>query len=760
MFARVVIDMKNEHINDYYDYLIPNNLEEFVKIGTRVLVSFGFQDLLGYVIELSESSKYENNIKSIKAVLDFEQELTIEQVELAKYLSNKYYVSMVSVLDLMIPSFLKGQKRSYLVVKDYDKLHPILHMLFEGKNRVFVDNKIINNYSLVRKEIEKGNVTLDYDLYTYGKGKKQKLYSVNKDVIFKNEKRNKIIRYVSSHPEATEEMIYSNVDCSEYLIKQLVKEDYLSFKEVTKFEDINEPKFINNYHQFTFDQSQTLERYKNGRNKNYLLYSNDENFKINFYLKIIEENMNRGLPTVFIAPTIFIAEELTIFFKKMLDGFNIVTLNSKNSKNDNYNAFMNVKYNKFDILVSTISGIFLPFKRIGTIVVIDEDNSYYLNENYPYYDAIDVCNYRAKYHEAKLVLTSAAPSIENYYKLEYGEFDLLHSGSMVIGNVDIVDMKTSIMSGSDAIISTSLYNKMKEVLNNNKQVILYANNKAYSNIIKCRQCGTILKCPSCGIPLSLHKEKKVAKCNYCDHKVYDYEVCNKCGSNNINTFGFGLEKIKEVLSNLFPNKSILQIDSDNLKTVEEYEDAILQIEDGVVDIIIGTNILHKKINNSNIGLTAILSADRMLNSNDYRANEFTYGNIANLISCENLIIQTYYPNNNVIKYASVGNYDSFYEEEIIKRKQFGYFPFFEVNKISITGDFQEIYHFANYFKKVFSRVVEGSILGPVYDYRVKGVKLIVKHNDYDKIIKIYEDTINAFKSKNVLTSFERKPKVI
>ena len=188
MFAKIVIDMKNDHIDDYYDYIIPENLSEFVKVGTRVLVSFGFQDLLGYVIEISDQSKYENNIKPIKAVLDFEQELTTEQVELAKYISKKYYVNIVSVLELMIPSFLKGQKRSYLVIKDYDKLHPILHMLFEGKNRVMVDNKILNNYNLVKKEIANGNITLDYDLYTYGKGKKQKLYKVEKQVIFKNEK--------------------------------------------------------------------------------------------------------------------------------------------------------------------------------------------------------------------------------------------------------------------------------------------------------------------------------------------------------------------------------------------------------------------------------------------------------------------------------------------------------------------------------------------------------------------------------------------
>lgn len=760
MFAKIVIDMKNDHMDDYYDYIIPENLSEFVKVGTRVLVSFGFQDLLGYVIEISDQSKYENNIKPIKAVLDFEQELTTEQVELAKYISKKYYVNIVSVLELMIPSFLKGQKRSYLVIKDYDKLHPILHMLFEGKNRVMVDNKILNNYNLVKKEIANGNITLDYDLYTYGKGKKQKLYKVEKQVIFKNEKRNHIINYLLNHPNATEEMIYSYVDCSEYLLKQMVKEEYISYTEMTKLEETSLEKNINKSYQFTFHQTQTLERYDRGRNKKYLLYSNDEEFKINFYLHIIEQNIKNNLPTVFIAPTIFLAEELTLFLRKKLSGYNIVTMNSKNSKSDNYNAFMNVKYNNFDILVSTVSGAFLPFESIGTIVVIDEDNSFYLNENYPYYDAIDVCSFRSDYHKCKLVLTTSTPSIENYNKSEYGDFDLLTSGSKIIGNIEVVDMKKSLMSGSSTIISNVLHEKIKETLSKNKQVILYSNNKSYSNIIKCRECGHVMKCPTCGIPLTLYKDKHLAKCSYCDYKIEEYEICKKCNSNNIVTFGYGLEKIKEVLNDLYPNASVIQIDSDTLNNIEEYEKAIIQIEDNQVDIIIGTSILTKYINNSNIGLVGILSADRLLNSNDYRANEYTYNNIAKLINSDNLIVQTYYPNNTIINYAIKGDYDSYYEEEINRRKDLKYYPFNEVNKITITGDFKEMYHFANYFKKVFSRIVDGMVLGPVYDVKIKGVKLIIKHNDFDKIIKIYVDTKQAFKDKNVLTSFERKPKVI
>lgn len=760
MFAKVVVDLKNEAISQCYDYEIPNNLEDFINVGTRVLVPFGFQDILGYVIELNENSDYGNNTKQIKAVLDFEQELTSEQIELAKYMSKYYYTSMASVLGLMIPSFLKGQKRRWIVVKDYDKLHPVLHQLFNGKTRINIDNKILEQYSLIKKEIAKENITLEYDLLTYGKTKKQRLYSVKNNAIFKNEKRNKIINFLEKYPESSSESIENSVNCSEYLIKKMVDEGYITYKEEVRLMSNNPIKYVNKDYQFTFDQLQTIERFDKSYVKNFLLFSNDEEFKINFYLHIIEENAKQKLPTIFIAPTLFIAEELYMFFKKKLSGYNIVTMNSKNSQSDNYDTFMNVKYGNFDVLVSTVSGLFLPFKSIGTFIMIDEENSFYLNENYPYYDSIDIIKYRSKYHNSKLVLTTSSPSISNYYSSEMGEFDLITSGTLKRGNVKIVDMKNEMLQGSDKIISNTLKQSIIDTLNNNKQVMLLTNNKAYSTVIKCRNCGEILKCPTCGIPLTLFKEKNFAKCTYCDYKVMNYDTCSKCGSKNVATYGYGLEQVKETLERLFPYANILQVDSDSLKNLDYYIDAITRIEDGSVNIIIGTNVLTKYINNSNIELVALLSGDRLLNLNDYRANEYTYNNIAKIINNDKVIIQTYYPNNTIINYASKGDYEKYYEEEIDRRKKFNYVPFMEVSKITITGDFKEMYHFANYFKKVYTKIISENILGPSYDYKIKGVKLIIKNNDFDKVIKIYEDTKITFKNKNVICNFERKPKVL
>lgn len=760
MFAKIVIDMKNDNINDYYDYLIPEQFIDFVGVGSRVLVEFGYQDLLGYVIEVSENSDYKNHIKEIKMVLEYEKELLPEQIELAKYISNYYHVSLANVLDLMIPSFLKGQKRNYLKVKDYNRLHPVLHMLFEGKTKVMINSSILKNYNLVKKEIANSNITVEYELYSYGKSKLQRIYRVQSRKETKSVKRNKIIDFVSNHPDVTEEMILSYIDCSEWMIKTLVKEGYLSYQEVAILDDDLREKIVHNEYKYTFSQEQTVERFFKSKSMNFLLFSNDYDFKNSFYLDIIKNNQTQNKATVFITPTVFIAEELLMFFRKKLDGYNIISMNSKNSQSDNYNAFMNSKHNNFDVLVCTTSGVFLPFSNVGTFVVVDEENINYIKENYPYYETKKVVEKRSELINAKVLYTSSSPSIESYYNCEIGELELLSTGKSILGNVNIVDMKDSILNGSNIIISNTLKEKMDESLQSGKQVVLIINNKSYSNIIRCRDCGNVIKCPTCGIPLTYYKEKNIMKCNYCDLKLQDFSKCLNCSSTNMISFGFGLEQVHELLDQMYPNKKVLRIDSDVLRSIEDYDNAILQIEEGFADIIIGTNILTKYVNTSNIDLIAMLDCDKLLFSNHYQANEMLFNNIQKIVSSNNVVLQTYYPTFYTIKYASKGDYESFYDEEIKKRKDFKYSPFNEVNRISVTGEYKEMYHFINYFKKVFTRIVDGSVLGPVYDPKIKGVRLILKHNDISKVYKIYDDTCDSFKQKDIKSSFERKIKVM
>ncbi len=759
MYAKIVIDLKNNNINDYYDYSIPDELLEFIDIGSRVLVPFGFQDILGYVIELSESSDYEKNIKTIKEVLDFEKELTYEQVALARDLSEKYQVSIVSALELMMPSFLKGQKRNFLIIKDYNLLHPSLAVLFEGKKRLLIDKKILNQYDLIKKEISKGNVTIDYDLYSYGKNKKKKQYYVKTFEPQKTKKRQNILIFIQENNNCTQEMIVMNTGSSLSLLKKMMDDGIIGYNEVVVHEEIKQNRQCLTNHQFSFDQSQTLERYENSKQATFLLFSNDDKFKINFYLYIIESNAKKGLSTVILTPTIMMSSEIYLYISRVLRGYNIINLNSYITKAEEYDAYMNIKYHNFDVLVTTITGIFAPYNNIGTFIVIDEENTNYIKETYPYYNAVDVLEFRRKYQKIKMLLTSSSPSINSYYKSEMGEYNLLTSGNKIKGNVELVDMRKELSYGGSSVISKSLQRSMADAIDNRKQIMLIVNNLGFSNLMQCRSCMKVMKCPTCGVSLTFYKEKNIVRCHYCDYKIENYHKCN-CGGENIQSLGYGIEKVVEIVSEMFPNNKILHIDSTTMKSNDDYEESLFDIEEGNYDIIIGTSILSKCLDNSNIEVVGLLSADRLLNINDYRANEYTYNNIAKIISKPNVFIQTYYFDNTIIKYACNGDYDNYYIEEIARRELLKYAPFWEVNRVIISGEYKQMYHFANYYKKVFRNIIGDTILGPTYDYKAKGIKMILKHQNFERVQKILEDTKRTFEKDNLLISFERNPRIL
>ena len=321
------------------------------------------------------------------------------------------------------------------------------------------------------------------------------------------------------------------------------------------------------------------------------------------------------------------------------------------------------------------------------------------------------------------------------------------------------------------LISRTLEQSIDKALNNKKQVMLILNNKGYSNQLKCRKCGSIAICDKCHIPLTYYKDKNEYKCKYCGRKLEDIKC--ECGSCDFAMFGFGLEKLKEKLELMFPLSRILMIDSSTLKEYEDYQNVVVRIESGEENIIIGTTNIIGLSRFADLDLIGLISADSILNYSDYRASYNTFSLIYNSLNVStlnnnlvnydkniNVIIQGYNLDHYAIKYGVTGDFNSFYNEEIKFRETFKYPPFSEVNKLIITGDYKDIYYCANYFKKVYSSVfkVQDMVLGPTYIKLKKGVQLIIKNNDFDKLSNLIEEVKKKFKDTSVLISFERYPR--
>lgn len=756
MIAKVVVDLKTSNIDESFEYKIPEYLKSYVYVGSRVLVSFGMQDILGYVIEINDNSEFEGNLKDIKEVYDFDKELTDEQISLAFNLGKNLNISMVNSLNLMRPTFLKEQKRKYIYVNEYDKLNPELALLFKGKSRIQFDNNILKYQNIIKREIDKGNIQIEYDFATYGKNKKVRFYFVIDNNIQKSNIRNTVVSLISSGVTKEEDIRIAS-GCTKLLLNKMVKDKIIQFEERLEINEVSDNITCKDKYTYNIDQQQLISMYQELENKPFLLFSNDEEFKVSFYIKIIIENIKKNKKTVIFTPNIMLSEEFSLYISSMIDDLTIYTYHSKNTTSDNYDIFMNIRHGKYHVLVTTSMGLFLPFDNVGTFIVLEEESRMYINDNFPNYDLREVISTRAANLNSKLMYSTSTPSISTYYKTRINRCYLLEYNISNNNEVIVVDMKNEVLENNTFVLSNILIDKMKQAFEENKISMLIVNNKAYSTQIKCRSCGEVVKCPKCNIPLTYLNNKKQAKCSYCDYKTESYATC-KCGSTNYMTLGFGLEQVFQKVSMLFPKANIIQVDSDNIKELNDYINVINAIEENEVDIILGTNFLTKSLKYDNIKVVGLLYVDSFLNLNDHRASEFTYNMIAKMANKEVSVIQTYYKDHYAIKYGTSNSFDNYYDKEISLRETLNYDPFFEINKLMAKGPFDQIYHFAYYVRKALKHIVGENVLGPTYDYPSRGVKLIIKHNNYENVIKIINDATKTFKDKGVLVNYERYPK--
>ena len=755
MFAKVVVDVKSTHLDETFDYDIPTDLEAYVFIGSRVLVSFGLRDMLGYVVDLVEDSPYQENAKAIKEVFSFEKELTDDQVALAKELSVDLMAPLVSTLSLMMPSFLKEQKRQTIHVEDYQALHPDLALLFQGKKKLLMNKALESSMSLIRQEIKKGTLTMGYEFYSYGVRKRVKVYHVTTKDTPSSSLRASILDYLRDHPESTEEVLVAMIPTSVRFLRKMAQERLIAYQEKVILPQEETPQVLYNSH-FEFDQTQLVDKYFESDKKPFLLFSNDETFKGKFYLKMIESNLAHQQMSVFIVPNILGAEELSTFIREHTQGVRLYTYHSKNSYSDNFEAYMSLKTNQCDIIVTTPMGVFLPFSNVGCFVVSEEESTDYCYENFPYYDARKVIRKRFDVLGGKLVFASSTPSIDTYYQAMQNQLYLLDDHSLASTRGTLIDMREELLETNQSVLSEKLLEEVGLALKEQKISLLIVNQKAFSSMIRCRECGAILRCPKCNIPLAVYESKGIAQCHYCGYKTEKYHQCS-CGSNQMIASGFGIEQVASKVAMAFPKARILSLALDEQKSSDDYNQYLNALEEGTMDIVIGTNALTKSLHYDNIKVVALLYADSFLNMNDHRGAEFTYDLIAKVSSREVVIVQTYAPDHYAIECALSNDYERFYQLEIKNRELMNYNPFVEINRIIMSGS-KENFHFGYYFRKAAQHIPGTVILGPSYDYRARGVKILIKHNQYETVRKVFRDALKHFKDPDLRVSFQRYPK--
>lgn len=491
------------------------------------------------------------------------------------------------------------------------------------------------------------------------------------------------------------------------------------------------PKVFNNEQQKAFDKISSA--IDSNSHKIILLHGVTGCGKTEVYLQAMERVIKSGKQGIILVPEISLTPQAVSRFMSRFGKDAVAVLHSKLTPAQRALEYKRIEKGEVKLVIGARSAIFAPFKNIGLIVLDEEHETSYKSDSSPKYDAIEVATKRAIDHNAVVILGSATPSINDYYRSEIGIFDRIEIPSRYnktpLPAVKIVDMTKEVRSGNRNLFSSILANEIRRNLDNGKQVILFLNRRGYSSYITCRECGYVVKCEECGISMPYHKDDDRCECHYCGRKVRLPKVCPECGSRIIGSYGVGTQQVEEKTKELFPDARVERLDLDAIKKKGELEASLKRFAQRKTDILIGTQLVAKGLDFENVGLVGVISADVTLNIPDFRSSERTFQLLTQAAGRSGrgeeqgqVIIQTYSPESTAIQFAKNHDYKSFYEKEIKIREIAAYPPYTDIYQVVIQDkDKYTAERTANKYSTMLKDKFSNGIyvLGPAASHLVK-----------------------------------------
>lgn len=723
MYVSVLTQIGAKAVDQTFFYHVPKLLENNIKIGVRVRIPFGNMILDGFVLGISDNSSYDNSkIKDIINVIDKEPVLNKEMLLLGKYMSDNLLASLSSCYQVMLPKALKAEVKSNIKIK-YDRyLHRIKSI--EEIDR-YIDNcKYESQINLLCK-LKEGDILIT-----------RMSSSINT-----------IIKYGFAS------IIYE--ECKRY-----------------KYDGISNYKRVNLTDKQRLVSDTIISSF--GKSDTFLLYGVTGSGKTEVYMDVIEKAINNGKSAIMLVPEIGLTPQIVGKFISRF-GNVISVLHSKLSDSERYDEYRKITNGESKIVIGTRSAIFVPFTNIGVIIIDEEHTLSYKQDNNPRYSAINVAEWRSKYHNCPLVLGSATPSLESFAKAGNHVYKLLslteRAGGSVLPNVNIVDMKEEVKKGN-FILSDILKNKIGEVLDRGEQAIILLNRRGYSSTISCRECGYVYKCPNCDITYTYHKSSNNLKCHYCGYSMVLPNKCSICGSDNLKDYGLGTEKLEETLNSLY-NARIVRMDVDTTSKKGQHQKIIDDFGEHKYDILIGTQMIAKGLDFPLVTLVGVVSIDSSLTSPDYRASENTFQLLSQVSGragrSENkgeVIVQTFNPDHYAITLAKNHDYIDFYKEEMKIRKMLKYSPYYYMVLVSITSKdyelgFKEANKIGSYIRNNINK--DSIVLGPTMAnmFKVNNIyhyQIIIKYRKDDSLMKVLKFIIDMqVKNNKIDVSIDFNP---
>lgn len=641
-YANVIIDISHEKVDRPFQYRIPDSLKEKLAVGMCVQIPFGTgnRKRKGYVIEITGKNEYpEEKIKEIDGIITDNLPAEADAIRLAAWMRQTYGSTMIAALKTVLPvkravkAVEKKKLRRSLSAEELTSL--LGECMSKHQNaKVRVLQELLTEeelpYELVTGKLHVSAATLN-SLVNQG------AITIESESSYRNPVSLNVT--AQSGPELSEEQRY---------IKEQILSDYD----------------------------------KNIRNT-YLIHGITGSGKTLVYLALIEEMIKRGKQCIVLIPEIALTYQTLLRFYKRF-GDRVSVMNSSLSQGERFDQCERARKGEIDVMIGPRSALFVPFPNLGMIVIDEEHEGSYISENAPRYHARETAEYLASLKKASLVLGSATPSLEAYYKAKKGEYRLFtmknRKNGGELANVRIVDLRQELRKGNRSIFSGDLQELIRDRLRKKQQIMLFLNRRGYAGFVSCRSCGYVMKCPHCDVSLSQHIGGKMV-CHYCGYETVQPKRCPNCSSNYILGFKAGTQQIERQLYELFPGIRVLRMDGDTTKQKGSFEKILSAFAEGEADVLLGTQMIVKGHDFPNVTLVGVLAADLSLNDSDYRAGEKTFqlltqaeGRAGRGTLPGEAIIQTYRPEHYSIQQAAKQDYESFYEEEILYRELLEYPP--------------------------------------------------------------------------------------
>lgn len=640
-----------------FSYLIPGEMKEKIRIGQAILVPFGRQGHVNaFCVGFSDYLPDGIKAKKVSRILDENPLFSIDYLKLLEWVANYYCCDLVTVLNAAIPMKLieKASKTEFAVE----------FICFEGATKRQCEVL----------ELLKNSGKMPLILF-------EKMAKTTRSTIKKLE--------ATGCLKLTEENIYRNpLDILKITEKEPLFE--LSEEQGKVYQGIKQK--IN----LTSPPPDGDDIVNDKKPPVILLHGVTASGKTEVYFKLIKDCIDSGKNVLFLAPEIALASQLTKRLAKKFGTEDVAIWHSSISDGERYDVWQKLFKNEIKILAGARSAVFAPLKNIGLIIIDEEHESAYKQTSpAPRYDAKVVAQKLSEFHNCPLILGSATPDISVYYRA-------INSGNLFelkkryndakVPPVTVINMQEYGRAAYKNVISIPLQNAIKETLEKKQQVILLINRRGFSTFTQCRACGHVIECPNCAIPMIWHTKDQLLKCHYCNHKEYFPDFCPSCGSDALRTSGTGTQKIEQYIKDLFPDKNIERIDSDILVRKGEHIRLLEKFQNGGIDILVGTQMIAKGLDNPNVTLVGVISADASFNLPDFRASERGFQLLTQVAGragrgefSGKVFFQTYNPDYYALASAKSQNYDEFYATEIIAREEFDYPPFSQIIRLILSG---------------------------------------------------------------------------